>query len=57
MEGTDDSSSDAIGPQEIAELEQVTAFMERMLTGFNISGPNVTGNVETGFIIDTEPVD
>jgi len=44
MNGEDD-----VGEKEIAELEQLTRFMERAVQDFSFSGDAVSGSIEQGY--------
>ena len=44
-------SPDEVGSDEINELLERTTHLEKLIGSFTFTGNNVTGNLETGFII------
>jgi len=42
--------SDEVGSDEINELFQLTYHLEHTITHFSITGPNIAGDLERGFV-------
>jgi len=49
----EEDGPDGVGEAEITELFQLTQYMEQAILSFGVVGDGVSGNVETGFIIDS----
>jgi hypothetical protein len=50
-------SSDEVGSDEVRELFTLTAYLERQIQGFSFTGKGVTGDIDTGFIVEAPSVE
>ena len=45
-------NSDEVGGDEVNELLRLTDFLERSINNFSFTGSRVSGNIESGFIVN-----